>query len=467
MSAWMNFLSAHRQQYLDELCEFVRIPSISSLPAHAGAVGEAADWVAKRLRSAGIDSARVLSTGGHPVVYGEHLHAPNCPTILIYGHFDTQPVDPVEAWEQPPFEPLIKNNCIYARGASDNKGPMLIPILAVEALLQTEGALPVNVKFLFEGQEEIGSPQIPEFLDAHREMLACDLVVSADGVQWGEDQPAIYLGFRGICALQIDLRGPSTDLHSGIFGGTVQNPLHALACLIHSMRDDNGAICIAGFYDDVQPLAEEDRRQIASVPFDDEEYKTRLGVTTLFGEPGYPTLERAWSRPTLEVVGMWGGFQDEGIKAVTPGEAHAKISCRLVANQVPEVISQAIARHVQRHTPPGVTAAVRLLASQALPYTMPTDHPGNRVAQLVLKEVYGKDPYYVRLGGTLPICELFLDKLAAYTVMFAFGLDDECIHAPNEFFRLRSFDRGLQAYGMLLQQLATYPQGNQPADSPD
>ncbi|MEE3367752.1 MAG: dipeptidase [Planctomycetota bacterium] len=461
MSVWMNFLAQMRQQHLDELCEFLRIPSISSLPEHAEAVGEAAQWVANRMRFAGIEGVRVLSTGGHPVVYGEHAHATDCPTVLIYGHFDTQPVDPEDRWEQPPFEPLIRNQRIYARGASDNKGPMLIPILAVEALLKTTGALPVNVKFLFEGQEEIGSPQIPKFLDAHRDMLSCDLVVSADGVQWEEDQPAIYLGFKGICALQIDVRGPDSDLHSGIFGGTVQNPLHALAGLINSMRDPHGRICVEGFYDDVRPLSDQDRQQIAAVPFYEEAYKHRLGVKTLFGEPGYTTLERAWSRPTLEVVGMWGGFQDEGIKAVTPAEAHAKVSCRLVASQQPLDITQAITRHVLRHTPPGVVATVRSLESHALPYSIPTDHPGNQVAHAVLKEVYGKDPYYVRLGGTLPICEMFLDKLSAYTVMFAFGLDDECIHAPNEFFRLQSFERGLRAYGLFLQKLATYPQRKQ------
>ena len=461
MSAWLTFLAQKRQQHLDELCEFLQIPSVSSLPECAEAVVEAAEWVANRMQSAGIEEVRVFSTGGHPVVYGEHRHATDCPTVLIYGHFDTQPVDPEDLWEQPPFDPLIKNQRIYARGASDNKGPMLIPILAVEALLKTQGTLPVNVKFLFEGQEEIGSPQIPEFLETHQELLSCDLVVSADGVQWAADQPAIYLGFKGICALQVDVRGPVTDLHSGIFGGTVQNPLHALAHLINSMRDADGEICVEGFSDDVQPLNDLDRQQIAAVPFDEEAFKNRLGVKTLFGEPGYTTLERAWSRPTLEVVGVWGGFQDEGIKAVMPAEAHAKISCRLVANQTPQAISEAITRHVVRHTPPGVTATVVSLDSQALPYTIPTDHPGNQAAHAVLKKVYGKDPYYVRLGGTLPICDMFLEKLSAHTVMFAFGLDDECIHAPNEFFRLQSFERGLQAYGLLLEELATYPQGNQ------
>ena len=454
MSAWMTFLEEHRQQHLDELLGFLRIPSVSSLPEHADDVRQAAVWVENRMRSAGIEAVRILPTGGHPVVYGEWLHAPEKPTVLIYGHFDTQPVDPLEAWETPPFEPTMKDGRVYARGASDDKGNMLIPILAAEALLESEGALPLNVKFLFEGQEEIGSPQIPAFVDTHKDLLACDLVLSADGLQWKEDQPAVFLGFKGICALQIDLQGPRSDLHSGIFGGAVQNPLHALVRLLDSMRDGDGSIRVEGFYDAVRPLSEEDRRQIAVVPFQEEEYKSQLGVTDLFGEPGYTTHERAWVRPTLEVNGIWGGFQDEGVKAVLPAAAHAKITCRLVADQEPAAIIQAIERHVQCHTPSGVTAVVRTLSSHAFPYSMPADHPGNRVVHAVLKEVYGTDPYYVRLGGSLPICALFLDKLGAYTVMFGFCLEDECIHAPNEFFRLSSFDRGLQAYGVILHELA-------------
>lgn len=450
----MTYLEAHRPQHLDEMLDFLRIPSISSLPEHANDIRQAATWVADRMQSAGIESVRVLPTGGHPVVYGEWLHAPEKPTVLIYGHFDTQPVDPLEAWETPPFEPTIRDGRVYARGAADDKGNMLIPILAVEALLESEGALPLNVKFFFEGQEEIGSPQIPAFLETHKDKFACDLVLSADGLQWKEDQPALFLGFKGICALQIDVQGPRTDLHSGIFGGAVQNPLHALVRLLDSMRDADGSIRVEGFYDAVQPLSEEDRRQIAVVPFQEEEYKSRLGVTELFGEPGYTTHERAWARPTLEVTGIWGGFQNEGVKAVLPAEAHAKVTCRLVADQKPTAIIQAIEQHVQRHTPPGVTAVVRTLSSHAYPYSMAADHPGNRVAHAALKAVYGTEPYYVRLGGSLPICALFLDTLGAHTVMFGFCLEDECIHAPNEFFRLSSFDRGLQSYGVILHELA-------------
>jgi len=456
MSLWMTYLQEHRQQHLDELLDFLRIPSISAVPEHADSVHEAAEWVANRMRSAGIEAVRVMPTGGHPVVYGEHLHAADGPTVLIYGHFDTQPVDPLDAWEQPPFDPVIKDNRVYARGASDNKGPMLIPILAVESLLKTAGALPLNIKFIFEGQEEIGSPQIAAFLDEHHDLFACDLVVCADGVQFDEHQPAIYLGFKGISSLQIDVRGPDADLHSGIFGGTVQNPLHALIHLLDSMRDSDGKIRVEGFYDDVQPLSAEDRSQMADVPFDEDAYKSRLGVTSLFGEPGYTTFERAWARPTIEVVGIWGGNQDGGIRAIVPAEAHARIICRLVADQEPATIIPVIESHVQRHTPTGVTATVRRLSSHAHPYLMPAEHPGIRAAHAVLKKVYGRDPHYVRLGGTLPVCAMFLDKLDAYTVMFAFGLDDELIHAPNEFWRLTNFDRGLQAYGTLLHELASY-----------
>lgn len=454
MPAWETYFREHHTQYLDELMDFLRIPSVSSLPEHADDIRKAAEWVAARMKTAGIRGVSILPTGGHPVVVGEWKHAGDKPTILIYGHFDTQPADPPDAWDQPPFEPVIKDECIFARGASDDKGNMLIPILAVEALLNTEGALPVNLVFMFEGQEEIGSPQIPQFIEQHKEILACDLVISADGLQWREDQPALFLGFKGICALQIDLKGPDSDLHSGIFGGAVQNPLHALAHLLDSMRSTGGRITVDGFYRNVQPLSDEDRRQIAAVPYDETYYKAQIGIDDVFGETNYTTYERAWARPTLEVNGIWGGFQGDGVKAVLPSEAHAKITCRLVANQTPEHVMDAIEQHIASHTPAGVSATVRRLSSHAYPYLMMSDHPGNRAAHDVLKELYGKDPYYVRLGGSLPICTLFLNTLGVYTVMFGFCLEDENIHAPNEYFRISSFRRGLRAYSKLLNRLA-------------
>ncbi|MGB0385215.1 MAG: dipeptidase [Ardenticatenaceae bacterium] len=455
MATWQSYLDENRERYLSELLDFLRIPSISSLPEHAPDVQQAAEWVAARMEGAGIEGVRILPTGGHPVVYGEWLHAPGKPTITIYGHFDTQPVDPLELWTNPPFEPTIRDGRVYARGAADDKGNMLVPILATEALLKSEGGLPLNVKYFFEGQEEIGSPQLSSFIAANQELLACDMMVSSDGGQWGEDQPSLLIGLKGLCALQIDVQGAKGDLHSGMYGGAIQNPIHALARLLHSMRSPEGKILVEGFYDDVRPLSEEDRAQIAEVPHDEAEYKAQLGLEALFGEPGYTTLERAWARPTLEVNGIWGGFQGEGVKTVIASQAHAKITCRLVADQDPHHILQLITDHIERNTPPGVTITVKPYASTARAYLMPADHPGNQAARAVHKELYGKEPYYIRTGGSIPFCSMIQELLGIYTVNFAFGLDDEQVHAPNEFFRLKSFERGQKGYCMLLHQLAS------------
>ena len=454
MSQWERYLDKNKDCFIDELLDFVRIPSISALPEHAGDVQRAAKWVADRMESAGIEGVRILPTGGHPVVCGEWLHAPGKPTILIYGHFDVQPVDPVDLWTHPPFEPTIEDGRVFGRGASDDKGNMLLPILAVEALLGSEGAVPVNLKFCFEGQEEIGSPQLPEFISDHRELLACDLALSADGGQWSETEPATLLSIRGVCSIQIDVKGASTDLHSGTYGGTIQNPLHALVRLLDSMRSPDGRVLVEGFYDAVFDLPEAERKEIARVPFEEPEYLADLGLNEVFGEPGYSTLERAWIRPTLEVNGIWGGFQGEGIKTVLPNEAHAKVTCRLVPNQDPYRIVELLTAHINKHAPPGVEISVSPLSMLGKPYVIPADHPGNQAARTILREFYGRDPYYNRTGGSIPICGLFLEHLNAYTVSFAFGLQDEGAHAPNEFFRLTSFDLGQRAYCKLLYRLA-------------
>jgi acetylornithine deacetylase/succinyl-diaminopimelate desuccinylase-like protein len=456
MTAWKNYLAANRDRYLKELLEFLSIPSISSLKAHKADVAKAGEWVAARLQAAGIENVQVLPTGGHPVVYGDWMHAPGKPTVLIYGHFDTQPVDPLELWTQPPFEPALKDDRVYARGASDDKGNMLAPILAVEALLSSESRLPVNVKCFFEGQEEIGSPQLPEFISANRQLLACDLILSADGGQWDEDQPALMIGLRGLCNLQIDVRAARSDTHSGTFGGTIMNPIHALVRLIDTMHTPQGAIAVEGFYDAVRPLTGTEQEQIAEIPFDEADYKAELGVDELFGEPGYSTYERAWIRPTLEVNGIWGGFQGEGVKTVLPSSAHAKISCRLVPDQDPAQILKLLTTHIEKHTPPGVKVALDLNPSTADPYLIPFDHPGNQAAAHVHKDLFGKEPYYARMGGSIPVCGIFLKELGAYTVNFAFGLKDENVHGPDEFFRLKSFSRAQLAYGMLLEQLSKY-----------
>jgi acetylornithine deacetylase/succinyl-diaminopimelate desuccinylase-like protein len=454
MASWKSYLDEQQSRFTDELLEFLRIPSISALPEAAADVRRAGEWVATRMRAAGIEGVRVMETGGHPVVYGEWLHAPGKPTIMIYGHFDTQPADPLNLWTSPPFEPEIRDGKVYARGASDDKGNMLPPILAVEALLKTEGALPLNVKFFFEGQEEIGSPTLPNFVGENRDLFTCDLVISSDGSQWSETEPAILVGLRGGVAVEIDVRGPTRDLHSGMYGGAVHNPNHALAAILASLRGADGVILVDGFYDGIPPLTDEERRQIAAPPFDEEELMDDLGLEALWGEAGYTPRERMWARPTLEIVGMWGGFQGAGIKTVLPSEAHAKIVCRLVPNQDPAKVAEAIAAHVKRVTPPGVTVNVTRPGFTADAYLMPADHWGNRATSEVLVEMYGREPYYIRTGGSIPVCTLFKKQLGAYTVNFAFGLDDERAHSPDEFFRLSSFRQGQDGYCVLLHHLA-------------
>ena len=453
MPAYESYLEQHQPRFLEEMLAFLRIPSISAIPAHTADVARAAEWVAARVASAGLEHVAILPTGGHPVVYADWLHAPGKPTVLIYGHFDVQPVDPVGLWTHPPFEPHVENGKVYARGASDDKGNMLVPILALEALLQSAGHLPVNVKVFFEGQEEIGSPQIGAFLPQHKERFACDLVLSADGGQYSEHEPEILVALRGGCGVQIDVKAAKMDLHSGLYGGIVMNPIHALVMILNSMRAPNGVITVEGFYDAVRPLSPEDRERIAAVPYALETVKADLQIPTTFSEAGYTPREASWARPTLEVNGIWGGFQDEGIKTVLPSEAHAKITCRLVADQDPEQIVALLQAHVERHTPPGVTVATTPLAFRAYPYLAPTDFPGNQAAREILLELYGREPYYVRSGGSIPVCSLFEKHLGAYTASFGFGIGDERQHSPDEFYRLASFRRGQTAYCKILERL--------------
>lgn len=454
MQTWEKYLQENRERHLDELLQFLRIPSISSLPDHTEYVRQAAEWVAERLKAAGLQSVEILPTGGHPVVYGEWLHKPEQPTVLIYGHFDTQPVDPPDLWNSPPFEPLIKDERIYARGASDDKGNLFIPITVAEALLKTDGRLPVNLKFLLEGQEEIGSPQLPDFIAANRDRLACDLVLSADGGQWTEQEPAIVLGTRGLAGVFIDVQGPDHDLHSGAYGGTVPNPIHALAQILETMHDNQGHVTVDGFYDDVRPLTKEESSQLARVPYDEKKYLAAIGAGAVFGEPGFSTYERAWARPTLEVNGIFGGFQGAGLKTVLPAEAHAKISCRLVADQDPGKIADLLLAHIKRVAPPGVNVEARKAESGARPYLAPADHPGVLAAAAVLHQVYDRQPYRIRTGGSIPANALMQRYLNAYTVIYSFGLPDERQHSPNEFFRLASYAKGQKAYGLLLHKLA-------------
>jgi acetylornithine deacetylase/succinyl-diaminopimelate desuccinylase-like protein len=451
---WQDYLKEHRQRFIDELLAFIKIPSISAQSEYVDDVYQAGEWFTKRLKATGLNNVQLMSTGGHPVVYGEWIQDPDLPTVLIYGHFDVQPVDPLELWESPPFDPVILNECIYARGASDDKGNLMSPVAAIEALLQTTGQLPVNLKFFADGQEEIGSPQLPKFVAENKALLACDLVVSADGLQWSIDQPSIEVGLRGMLAMELQVLGPGKDLHSGLYGGVVQNPIHALAHLIASFHDENGRVTVDGFYEDVEELSAMEREQMAEIPFDDEELKRRLQVESLFGESGYSSIERAWSRPTLEICGIAGGYQGEGIKGVIPAEAMIKLTCRLVASQDPEKITQAIQNHVANNTLQGVNINILEQEVGADAYLMPVDHPGNLIASKVLTQLYGKVPYVTRSGGTIPICGLFLKELQAYTVGFSFSYEDENLHSPNEFFRLDSMNKGQKGYVMLLHELA-------------
>jgi acetylornithine deacetylase/succinyl-diaminopimelate desuccinylase-like protein len=453
MIAWETYLNEHKDQFINELLEFLRIPSISSLSDHIPDVRRAAEWLEARMKAAGIESVRIMSTGGHPVVYGDWLHTSDRPTILIYGHFDTQPVDPLDLWDNPPFEPIIKEGRIYARGATDDKGNLFIPIIVAEAMIKTEGSLPVNLKFLFEGQEEIGSPQLPDFIATNKDLLSCDLVLSADGGQWDENQPALILGTRGLAVIYIDVQGPDHDLHSGTYGGTIANPIHALVHILDSMHDKDGRITVDGFYDDVRSLTNEERAQLAKVPFDEAAYLNEIGAACTFGEPGFSTYERAWARPTIEINGIYGGFQGEGVKTVLPSTAHAKISCRLVADQDPSKIGDLMVAHVKKVRPTGVKVRATKAESGAIPYLAPAAHRGMRITASVLQDLYGKEPYQIRSGGTIPVNALFLSSLHAYTIVFAFGLKDERSHSPNEFFRLSSSERGQKAYGMLLKRL--------------
>jgi len=451
-AAWSEYLDQRQPHFVEELRELVRIPSISALPEHAAEVSRAAEWVAGRLRAAGVEGVRVVPTGGHPAVIGEWLRAPGKPTVTLYGHFDVQPVDPLDLWTDPPFSAALRDGRIYGRGASDMKGGVLATIIAVETLLQTAGSLPVNVKFLFEGQEEIGSPQMASFLADHRALLATDYVVMADGGQWSETEPALSLGLRGVVGMEVHVFGARTDLHSGGYGGTIANPLHALAELIASMHRPDGTIAVEGFYDDVAVLSAEERARIAAVPFDEAEYLAQLGVPELFGEPGYSTYERTWVRPTLEVNGMWGGFQGEGNKTVLPNAAHAKITCRLVPNQEPGRIAELVRAHVEGHAPRGVRVELRPMGLGARPYVVPAEHPGVVAARDVLTDVYGREPYYVRSGGSVPISGMLLEALGAYSIPLGFALKDERSHAPNEFYRLASYRRAQEVYIRLLER---------------
>jgi acetylornithine deacetylase/succinyl-diaminopimelate desuccinylase-like protein len=435
-------------RYLRELTEFLAIPSVSRDPARGAELRQAAGWVASQLAFA---NGRVLETDGHPVVLGEWLGAPGAPTILVYGHYDVQPPGDEARWETPPWSANIRDGRIYARGATDDKGPVLVALKVAEAFLEQAGALPLNVRFLIEGEEEIGSPSLAGFLRAHRNELAADAVVSADGAMWRPTEPSIAIAAKGLVGLDLVVTGPSTDLHSGRHGGAVQNPLHALADLLAGLHAPDGTVAVAGFYDDVATLAAADREALARVPFEEAAYRAEVGVPALHGEPGFTTLERLWTRPTLEVNGVEGG----GWFTVIPRRASAHITCRLVPSQQPDSILAAIAAHVSVRRPEGVIATVEAEPGAVPPYAIASDHPLVRAARGALETVYpGRETLLVRIGGTLPAATIFEEILGVKTLLFSFSTADEQLHAPNEFFRLSRLEEGMRAWAALWQALS-------------
>jgi len=439
-------LRANHDRIFSKLVEFASIPSVSTDPAHAADIDRAARWVATELAAAGPLTVRTLLTAGNPVVYGEWLDAPGRPTVLVYGHYDVQPPDPLEKWHSPPWTPTVRDGRLYARGVSDDKGPMLIPIAVAEAFFATAGGLPVNVKFMFEGEEEIGSRHLDAFVERHKDLLAADVVVSADGAMWRIDEPSLTVASRGLCGLELTLTAASKDLHSGRHGGGVANPLHAMATLIASLHEPDGRVAAAGFYDAVRELSPDERAALAALPYDERAYLAQIGAPSAFGEPGYTTLERQWTRPTLEVNGMWGGYQGPGQKTVIPSEAHAKITCRLVPDQHPDEILARVERHLQTHLPSGTRLSLSISDHGSGAAQIRNDHFALKAADAALQATYGVRPLVVRMGGTVPISELFQRQMGLDTVFFSFSTADEDFHAPNEFFRLHRLHEGLEAW---------------------
>jgi len=426
-----------------DLAELLAIPSISSEPQHAPDMRRAAEWIARRLDFAG---GRVVETGGHPAVLAERLGAPGAPTILVYGHYDVQPAGDLTAWTTPPFEPTVRDGRIYARGATDDKCPVYVALETARRLVERDGTLPLNVRFLIEGEEEIGSPSLGPFLAANRDALACDVVVSADGAMWRPSEPSIAVAAKGLLGLELVVDGPASDLHSGRHGGAVLNPNHALAAIVASLHDTDGRVAVPGFYDDVAPAGD-----LSHVPFDEGAYRAEVGAPGLHGEPGFSTLERLWARPTLEVNELRGG----GAFTVIPSRASAHITCRLVPEQDPQRVFDAIAAHVATVTPGAVRAGVELQPGSVPAYSIREDDPAVQAGVAALRGVYpATEPLLVRIGGTLPAATLFERELGIKTLLFSFSIADEQLHAPNEFFRLERIEEGIAAWTMLWELLA-------------
>jgi acetylornithine deacetylase/succinyl-diaminopimelate desuccinylase-like protein len=451
--AFEDFLAAHAAERLESYKDLIRIPSISALPAHAPDCRRTAEWIAADLERIGMEHVEVAETGGHPVVYADWLHADGAPTVLVYCHYDVQPVDPLDLWTSPPFEPVVEGDRILGRGVADDKGQLHLHLRAAEALLATRGGLAVNLRFIFEGEEESSSVHLDSWLRAHRDQLTADFALISDTGFFEGNVPAITIALRGMMYAQIDVSGTAVDLHSGGYGGAVENPANALARIIAGLKDENGRILVRGFYDDVVELSADERRMIAELPFDEAAYLARLGLPELHGETGYSTLERRGTRPTLDVNGLWGGFQGEGSKTIIPAHAHAKVSCRLVSDQDPERIFAAFRDHVLAIAPRGVRVDVRLLGG-GRPSLTPADHPATQAAARALEATFGRAPVYIREGGSIPVCATFESALGLPVVLLGFSPPDDHAHAPNEWMDLRNYETAIRTVAQMWDEVA-------------
>jgi acetylornithine deacetylase/succinyl-diaminopimelate desuccinylase-like protein len=442
------YIETNKDRFLQELLDLLKIPSVSANPAHAADMQRMAAATAEKLRLAGADNVEICPTAGYPIVYGEKMIDPSLPTVLVYGHYDVQPPDPMGLWDSPPFEPVIKktdihpDGAIFARGACDDKGQFYMHVKAFEAMMQT-GGVPCNVKFMIEGEEEVGSNNLGDFVKANRDKLKCDVVLISDTSIIANDQPSIDCGLRGLSYLEVEVTGPNRDLHSGVYGGAVANPINTLAKMIASLHDEDGHITIPGFYDDVQVLGDAEREELNKAPFDLEAYKKDLGISDVQGEKGYTTIERTGIRPTLDCNGIWGGYTGEGSKTVLPSKAFAKISMRLVPNQSSEKITELFAAHFKRIAPASVKVEVRPHHGGE-PVVTPTDSRAYIAASRAMQETYGKKPIPTRGGGSIPIVALFEKELQAKSVLMGFGLDSDALHSPNEHYGVFNYFQGIR-----------------------
>ena len=455
MESLLAFVESSKDRYISELRDLLAIPSISTNPENSGDVRRCAVWMADHMKTIGLENVEIFPTAGHPVVYGDWLKAPGKPTVLLYGHYDVQPPEPLDLWTSPPFEATIRDGNLFARGAADDKGQVFIHLKSLEAYLHNRGALPVNVKLIIEGEEEIGSDNLETFVREKKELLESDLVLISDSSMFAKGVPSICYGLRGLAYMQIDLTGPNKDLHSGSFGGTVHNPIQALSEIIAQLHDKNGKVAIPGFYAGVLPLTKKERVAYGKLPWSDRKYAKELGVEKLYGEKGFTTLERVWARPTLECNGIWGGFTGEGAKTVLPSKASAKISMRLVPNQSSAKAAKLFGKHIRKIAPKTVKVTIRNLHGGE-PAITPIDSPGVQAAVSALEKGFGKKPLYQREGGSIPIVVQFKELLGIDTVLLGFGLPDENAHAPDEFINLDNFFGGIRTSVHFLNELPRF-----------